>query len=151
MAFRQVARIVRAEEKTNMEQSPLRLIKRSSEYILLDDINLIPRGLRGIYVLYNRRPKLKTYDVVYVGMTLGGKGGLRGRLKGHRRKKVGLWTHCSIFEVWDNIRNDEIVELEGLFRHIYRYDSRANKLNKQRGFKKLKMVRDSKFWEWNQE
>ena len=130
-----------------MEQSPLRLIKRSSEYIPLDDINLIPRGLRGIYVLYNRRPKLKTYDVVYVGMTLGGKGGLIGRLKGHRRKKVGLWTHCSIFEVWDNIRNDEIVELEGLFRHIYRYDSRANKLNKQRGFKKLKMVTDSKFSE----
>jgi len=131
--------------------NPLRLIKRSSEYIHLDDINLIPRGLRGIYALYNLRPKLKTYDVVYVGMTLGGKGGLRGRLKGHRRKKVGLWTHCSIFEVWDNIRNDEIVELEGLFRHIYRYDSRANKLNKQRGFKKLKMVTDSKFSEWNQE
>lgn len=84
-------------------------------------------------------------------MTLGGKGGLRWRLKGHRRKKVGLWTHCSIFEVWDNIRNDEIVELEGLFRHIYRYDSRANKLNKQRGFKKLEMVRDSTYWEWNQE
>ena len=142
---------VSAEEKANMEQSPLRLIKRSSEYIPLDDINLIPRGLRGIYVLYNRRPKLKTYDVVYVGMTLGGKGGLRGRLKGHRRKKVGLWTHCSIFEVWDNIRNDEIVELEGLFRYIYRYDSRANKLNKQRGFKKLKMVTDSKFSEWNKE
>ncbi len=134
-----------------MEQSPLRLIKRVSEYIPLDDINLIPRGLRGIYVLYNRRPKLKNYDVVYVGMALGGKGGLRGRLKGHRRRKIGLWTHCSIFDVWDNIRNDEIVELEGLFRHIYRYDSRANKLNKQRGFKKLKMVRDSKFWEWNQE
>jgi hypothetical protein len=83
-------------------------------------------------------------------MTLGGKGGIRGRLKGHRRKKVGLWSHCSIFEVWDNIRDDEIVELEGLFRHIYKKDSRANKLNKQRGFKKLKMVRDSKFWEWNE-
>lgn len=134
-----------------MEQSPLRLIKRSSEYISIHDINNIPKGLRGIYVLYNRRPKLKTYDVVYVGMTLGGRGGIRGRLKGHRRKKVGLWTHCSIFEVWDNIREDEIIELEGLFRHIYRYDSRANKLNKQRGFKKLKMVRDSRFREWDKE
>ena len=132
-----------------MEQSPLRLIKRCSEYIPLDEINLIPRGLRGIYVLYSYRPKLRTYDVVYVGMTLGGKGGIRGRLKGHRRRKVGLWTHCSIFDVWDNIREDEIIELEGLFRHIYRYDSRANKLNKQRGFKKLKLIRDSKFWEWD--
>ena len=133
-----------------MEQSSLRLIKRCSEYISLDEINLIPKGLRGIYVLYNFRPKLKTYDVVYVGMAMGGKGGIRGRLKSHRRRKVGLWTHCSIFEVWNNIRDDEIGELEGLFRHIYKKDSRANKLNKQRGFKKLKMVRDSKFWEWNE-
>ena len=45
----------------------------------------------------------------------------------------------------------EIIELEGLFRHIYRYDSRANKLNKQRGFKKLKKVKDSKYWEWDSE
>jgi len=82
-------------------------------------------------------------------MTLGGKGGIRGRLKGHRNKKAGLWTHCSIFEVWDNSRDDEMIELEGLFRHIYRFDSRANKLNKQRGFRKLKMVMDREFWEWS--
>ena len=42
--------------------------------------------------------------------------------------------------VWDNIREEEILELEGLFRHIYRKDARANKLNKQRGFAKLKRV-----------
>jgi len=132
-----------------MTQSPLRLIKRCSEYIPLEDINRMPKGLRGIYVLYNYRRRLKAYDVVYVGMTLIGKGGIRGRVKGHRRWKKGLWTHCSIFEVWDNVRDDEIIELEGLFRHIYRYDSRANKLNKQRGFKKLRMVRDSNFWDWN--
>ena len=83
-------------------------------------------------------------------MTLGGKGGIRGRLKIHRRNKAGLWTHCSIFEVWNNVRDDEIIELEGLFRHIYKKDSRANKLNKQRGFKKLNMVRDSEFSEWNE-
>jgi hypothetical protein len=132
-----------------MEQSPLRLIKRFSEYIPVGEINRMPLGLRGIYVLYKKRPKIGSFDVVYVGMTLGGKGGIRGRLKGHRRKKVGLWTHCSIFEVWNNIRDDEIVELEGLFRHIYRQDSRANKLNKQRGFRKLKKHQDSKFQEWD--
>ena len=41
----------------------------------------------------------------------------------------------SIFEIWDNIREDEIKELEGLFREIYKKDSSANKLNKQKGFK----------------
>lgn len=132
-----------------MKQSPLRLIKRCSEYISIKDINRMPLGLRGIYVLYKKRPRIGNYDVVYVGMTLGGKGGIRGRLKMHRRKKPGLWSHCSIFEVWKNIRDDEIAELEGLFRHIYRYDSQANTLNKQRGFRKLKMIHESNFWDWN--
>jgi hypothetical protein len=75
-----------------MEQSPLRLIKRSSEYIPLNDINLIPRGLRGIYVLYNRRPKLKTYDVVYVGMTWGHLGDALDKLdKTAGVNSRGLW------------------------------------------------------------
>lgn len=134
-----------------MEQSPLRLIKRCAEYISIDQINNIPKGLRGIYVLYTIRPKLKSFDVVYVGMAVIGKGGgIRGRLKTHRRKKAGLWSHCSIFEVWNNIRDEEVTELEGLFRHIYKKDTRANKLNKQKGFKKLKSVKDQRFWEWDQ-
>ncbi|GAF97179.1 unnamed protein product, partial [marine sediment metagenome] len=33
-----------------------------------------------------------------------------------------LWTHFSIFEVWENITENEIKELEGLFRQIYRKD-----------------------------
>ena len=130
-----------------MEQSPLRLIKRCSEYIPIGKINQIPLGLRGIYVLYIEGPEL-TYDVVYVGMTVGGRGGIRNRLRSHRRKKKDLWTHCSIFEVWNNIRDEEIVELEGLFRHIYKKDSRANKLNKQRGFKKLRSIGDKNFMSW---
>lgn len=132
-----------------MEQSPLRLIKRCVEYVPIEDILLFPCGLRGIYVLYKYIPRTGCYDVVYVGMTASGKGGgIKGRLKGHKKKKVGLWTHCSSFEVWDNIRDEEIVELEGLFRHIYHHDSRANKLNVQRGFKKLKAVINNNIEDW---
>ena len=87
------------------------------------------------------------YDVVYVGMA---SVGIRGRVKSHRRKKQGLWSYCSIFEVWDNIRDDEISELEGLFRHIYKMDSRANRLNKQKGFRKIKKVTLKNYWEWDQ-
>lgn len=67
---------------------------------------------------------------------------------GHKKYKAGLWTHCSVFEVWDNIRDEEIIELEGLFRHIYRYDTKANSLNVQRGFKKLRKVRNASIEEW---
>lgn len=132
------------------EQSILRLIKRSLEYVPKSDVERVPRGLRGIYVLYRYRKIIKKYDVVYVGMTIAGaKGGIRGRIKRHREKKGDLWTHFSAFEVWDNISNDEVSELEGLFRHIYKLDSKANRLNIQRGFKKLRQIarielRDSK-------
>ena len=58
-----------------MEQSPLRLIKRCAEYILIDDINALPRGLRGIYVIYFQKDNHKKFDVVYLGMTNAFKGG----------------------------------------------------------------------------
>ena len=80
-------------------------------------------------------------DVVYVGMAGGEvKSGIGGRLRSHKRKKGKAWTHFSAFEVWDNIREDEVRELEGIFRHIYRKDSRAGKLNKQKAFNKLRHV-----------
>jgi len=132
-----------------MEQSPLRLIKRCVEYVEAEEIDDLPTGLRGIYVLYKSRPRINKFDVVYVGMASAGRrGGIRGRLKRHRLKKADLWSHCSIYEVWDNIRDDEVKELEGLFRHIYRHDSRANKLNVQRGFKKMRQVISKRYWEW---
>ena len=67
-------------------------------------------------------------------------GGILGRLKRHRERKGDLFTHFSVYEVWDNISNEEVVELEGLFRHIYRTDPKANRLNVRRGFRKLNQI-----------
>jgi hypothetical protein len=92
------------------------------------------------------------YDVVYVGMAKAGRyGGMRGRLSSHSKslKKARHWTHFSVFEVWDNIREEEVAELEGLFRHIYRHDGQANALNIQRGYKKLKTLRNNKLSDWH--
>ncbi len=63
--------------------------------------------------------------------------------------KRDLWTHFSVFEVWENVRGEEIEELEGLLRHIYRRDSRANRLNAQRAFAKLRRVRSKRLGEWS--
>ncbi len=132
-----------------MPESELRLIRRWEKYLSIDEVNSVPKGLRGFYVLYKHSKKTDSdnivtdlYNVVYVGMSSAGSntGHIRGRLKNHRKRKKGLWSHFSIFEVWDNIRDDEIRELEGLFRQIYKDDSRANKLNIQKGFKKLKRI-----------
>lgn len=128
-----------------MSQNILRLIEKGVEYLPKEELKRIKRGLRGIYVLYyskgGQRKARKTFDVVYVGLSASSKrGGIRGRLNKHRIKKGNKWTHFSAFKVWDNITDQEITELEGLFRHIYRWDSKANTLNKQRGFKKLRKL-----------
>ncbi len=131
-----------------MKESPLRLIKRCAERIPMEKSDQLPRGLRGIYVLY-KESNQNRFDVVYVGMARAGqRGGIRGRLHRHGEKKKGLWTHFSVFEVWDNIRSNEIEELEGLFRHIYQKDSRANELNKQRAYHKIRLIKDQDIKDW---
>lgn len=127
-----------------MPQSALRLVKRYAELLPKERVKDFPRRLRGIYVLYNQRPRANKFDVVYVGMASAGRrSGIKGRLTTHSQKKGSLWTHFSLYEVWDNIRDEEVRELEGLFRHIYRKDSQASKLNIQRGFKKLRQIREN--------
>jgi hypothetical protein len=74
--------------------------------------------LRGVYVLYMKRNVhgREKFDVQYVGMATAGKRrGLRGRLESHAKskRKGKLWTHFSIYQVWENIRSEEVAELEG--------------------------------------
>src|ERR1700722_20197876 len=77
-------------------------------------------------------------------------GSRSGRLRAHQRskRKSGGWTHFSVFEVWENVTKEEIEELEGLARHLYRYDSTANTMNLQRGYKKLRTVRENDVRKW---
>jgi hypothetical protein len=134
-----------------MAVSELKLIKRCAERLKTKQITYVPSHTRGIYTLLKYRPKQNVYDVVYIGMAGGStKGGIAGRLRAHRRnkQKAKAWDRFSVFEVWDNIREEEIRELEGIFRHIYRLDSRANSMNKQREFKKLQKIRDDNLKNW---
>ena len=100
-------------------------------------IDDLPRGMRGIYVLYKYRPRIRRYDVVYVGMA--GKAEF-GRDCVPPQEEEGPLDPLLVFEVWDNITHAEVKELEGIFRHIYRRDSRAAKLNVQRTFAKMKRL-----------
>lgn len=131
-----------------MAESVLRLIKRSAEFRGIDQVREVPRHRRGLYVLYKRRLKagVEHFEVVYVGMA---RTGMRARLISHSKTKQTHWTHFSVFEVWDNVHDDEIVELEGLFRHLYRCDSKANTLNRQRKFGKAFIVREDDFKKWD--
>jgi hypothetical protein len=121
-----------------LKLSPMRLLKCREEFISIDQIDEFPGRMRGIYVLYKHRLRSKKFDVVYVGMAANGS--IRSRLKSHRKKKKDLWTHCSVFQAWENITPAEIKELEGIFRHIYRKDSRAARLNVQKSYGKMKRL-----------
>ena len=131
-----------------MSISELRLIKSVLEYQPKENIHLVPIKTRGIYALYRENADGKSYDLVYVGMARGKESGIRGRLSSHNKRKGNLWSHFSVYEVWDNIREDEIEELEGLFRHLFRYDSKANRLNIQKGYKKLIRLRKRTVKRW---
>jgi hypothetical protein len=43
---------------------------------------------------------------------------------------------------------NEVHEMEGLFREIYRKDTRANRFNKQKKCKKIQMVRINNLVSW---
>ena len=124
-----------------------RLVARLAEYIPKEAADDLLPGTRGIYALFRHRGTRKAYDVVYVGLS---KIGIRARLRAHRRdrSKAKLWTHFSVFEVRRDATDEQISELEGLFRHIYRRDTRANRLNKQKTHGPLKRLRIQELKAW---
>jgi hypothetical protein len=133
----------------------LRLIRRWAEKLELTEINHIPKGTRGIYALLKKRVKKAErakYDVVYIGMSVAG-AGIQARLRAHAANptKRGLWSHFSIYSVWPNITDEEVKELEGLFRSIYRRDSMANRLAVQKRYAPLSQVRDKSVVGWKSE
>jgi hypothetical protein len=127
-----------------MPASILKLIKHCAECVSKEKVSLIPRGIRGIYALLKHSGK--NYNVVYIGMA---REGIHGRLKEHVNSKSSQWSHFSIFEVWDNITDEEIQELEGLFRHIFRHVANANSIAKLKSFKKLSILRKTTSREWH--
>lgn len=112
------------------------LFKRSYEYVLKENVSQLPLRIRGIYVLY-KKGKAQEMNVTYVGMARGERSGAKGRIGHHSATKADSWTHCSVYEVWDNITAAQVMELEGFVRHLYRRDSNANALNVQKGYTPL--------------
>ncbi len=130
-----------------MGRSTLELIKRCAEFQPRAKLSSTRLKVRGLYALLRYRPRLKQYDVVYVGLATKSVG---SRLRAHSRskRKGRLWTHFSVFEVRESVGERVIRELEGLFRHVYRKDSRANPLNRQRRFRELLKVRINDLRKW---
>ena len=113
-----------------MPIAEMRFIKRCAEWRPKEERIDIPENTRGFYVLFKKTGR--SFNVVYVGMARCEKTGMFERITRHAKskRKGPHWSHFSLFEVHDNISEQEVEELEGLFRHIYRKDKNANKFNK---------------------
>jgi hypothetical protein len=127
-----------------MSASSTRFIRRCAQWIPKEESRHIPHATRGIYALLHRHPGKDKYDVVYIGMTA--RSSIGRRLARHKKPKA--WSHFSIFEVKRSVGENELKELEGLLREIYRKDTQANRFNKQKKFRKLQDVREDKLVKW---
>jgi hypothetical protein len=116
----------------------MRLIKSALEYRSIAEIKKVPNGVRGIYCLYKKRGK--SYGLVYVGMS-GVNGRVAARLRKHQKSLNKDWSHFSYYEVWDNITDAEIAELEGLFLQLSRFDKNTNLQNSQNTHQPLVQLR----------
>ena len=127
----------------------MKFIKRCAEFIPKEKRVNIPPNTRGIYILYQKKGN-ENYNAIYVGMSRGRKTGIHGRINSHAisKTKSASWSHFSLFEVHDNISQEEVEELEGLLRHIYRFDLKANPFNQQRRCKNIIGVRNNKLEKW---
>jgi hypothetical protein len=122
-----------------MPKSPLGIFKSVGEFIPKKELDRIPRGVRGIYVLFDK-VKGNKYKVVYVGKS---DISVRGRINAHARskRKGEKWGHCSVFKVHDNISHEEIKELESFILFIFRKDPRTIGLNTQKSAKAFRLIR----------
>ncbi len=70
------------------------------------------------------------------------------RLARHKKDQAKAWSHFSIFEVRESVSENEVKELEGLLREIYRKDRKANRFNEQGKCKLLQNVRKDDLDKW---
>ncbi|SRR6266566_1164742 len=129
-----------------MSPSSARFIKRCAQWVDRKESTQIPPATRGIYALLKRHKQTNRFDVVYVGMTA--RSSIGRRIARHKNDQKKIWSHFSIFEVTGNFSEDELKELEGLLREIYRKDKQANRFNRQKKCKKIQMVREDGLRKW---
>ena len=112
-------------------------LKNASEFQERKTFSHVPDRVHGIYVLYDKSNGAT--NAVYVGMSSGPNTGVKRRLRMHdkSKRKGEKWTHFSIFQVWDNISLKQVKELEGLLRHVFRFENDFLNLNLQKRYQPL--------------
>lgn len=84
----------------------------------------VPPNMKALYVLYSYIKESHQMNVRYVGYANGQDGkDARSMLWQQHSINGAIWSHFSVYELWDHFRKEDASVVEDLFNHVYRHDS----------------------------
>ena len=100
------------------------LVRRAIEYRPSACILQVPPNMTALYVLYSYNGASRHMNVRYVGYASGQRGNdARSMLRSQHTLNGSMWSHFSVYELWDHFQKDDAAAVEALFEHVYRDDS----------------------------
>jgi hypothetical protein len=100
------------------------LVRHEIEYQPSRYIMQIPPNFTALYVLYAYDSETRHMNVRYVGYADKQSGDdVRDMLLQQQKLNGRMWSHFSVYELWDYFQKDDTKAVETLFEHVYRHDS----------------------------
>jgi len=100
------------------------LVKLEIEFQPSGSIMRVPPNLTALYVLYSHDSESRHMNVRYVGYANSQSGeDARSMLWQQHKLNGRMWSHFSVYELWDHFQKDDTRAVETLFDHVYRHDS----------------------------
>jgi len=107
-----------------IKQGSTPLVRREIEYRSSSCIMQVPPNMTALYVLYSNSSNSRHMNVRYVGYASSQSGSdARSMLQQHYKLNARMWSHFSVYELWDYFQKDDAAAVKALFEHIYRHDS----------------------------
>lgn len=100
------------------------LVRHEIEYLPTRCVTQLPSNMTALYVLYSYDNESRHMNVCYVGYANHQNGDdARSMLQLQHRLNGRMWSHFSVYELWDHFQKDDAKAVDALFNHVYRRDS----------------------------
>jgi hypothetical protein len=108
----------------NIQPGTSPLVRYEMEFLPASEIMQIPGNIKALFALYAYDSELRNFNVMYIGYA-NNEGGntIRSLLKEQERLNGRMWSHFSVYELWDYIQKDDQRAVDMLFKQIYRRDA----------------------------
>lgn len=110
----------------NIQPGSSPLVRYEMEYQPTSQIQLVPSGIKALIVLYSYNKEPEYFNVKYIGYADGkGFNTARAILSEQQQLNGRMWSHFSVYELWDHLQKNDDYAVNELFRQIYRRDSHS--------------------------